>query len=127
MNMHLVRLVVLTALCCFASNADSKELINEFKGSSDKTTMEFEVTAPWLLDWNVTGEFQQHMGLQVDLIDSRSGEYLGKVVTTKWVSNGVRLFNESGHFRFKVSSSFANWTLRVEKLSRQEADAYKPK
>ena len=127
MNKYLVYLAVLITSCCFVSSADSKELVREFKGSGNKTTAEFEVTAPWILDWRVTSEFQGGMGLQVDLVDSHSGEYLGKVVLTRWVSNGVRLFDESGRFSFKVSASFADWTLRVEKLSRQEALAYTPK
>jgi hypothetical protein len=127
MSMNVIRLVVLSTLFCFASSASSKELIKEFKGSGDKTTAEFEVRAPWVLDWVVSSEFEKSMGLQVDLIDASNGHYLGKVVTTKWISDGARLFNESGRFRFEVTASFANWTLRVEKLSRQEAEAYKPR
>jgi len=127
MNFHNLRLLVFLALWCIASSASSKELIRKFKGSGNKTTGEFEVTAPWILDWRVTAEFQGSMGLHVDLVDSLSGEYLGKVASTKWVSNGVRLFSESGRFRFEVKASFAEWTLIVEKLSRQEAETYTPK
>ena len=39
----------------------------------------------------------------------------------------VRLFNESGRYVLQVDSSLANWTLRVEQLSKQEAEAYLPK
>ncbi len=127
MNKNLLRKLVILFLCCFVVNAYSKERVVEFKGSGNTTTAEFEVAAPWILDWIVTSEFPESLGLQVDLVDARSGEYLGKAAKTKWVSDGVRMFTESGRFRFNVSSSFANWTLRVEQLSRQEAETYKPK
>ena len=127
MNAQLVKLIMLLTLLCFASSVIGKELIGEFKGSGDKTTGEFEVRAPWVLDWVVSSEFEKSMGLQVDLIDASNGHYLGKVVSTKWISDGARLFNESGRFKFEVTASFANWTFRVEKLRRQEAAAYKPR
>ena len=127
MNKQTTRLIMLFVCCCLATTVSGKELLQEFKGSSGRTTPEFEVTAPWVLDWRVTSEFQKSLGFQVDLVDAKSGEYLGKVVTTKWINNGVRLFDQSGRFRFEVSSNFANWTLRVEKLTRQEAESYTPK
>ena len=46
---------------------------------------------------------------------------------TKYVDDGVKLFNESGTYVFQVNSSLASWTLRVEQLTRKEAEAYKPK
>ena len=127
MKTHILRLGMLAALLCFALSAHSKELIREFKGSGDKTTAEFEVRAPWVLDWVVSSEFEKSMGLQVDLFDASNGHYLGKAVSTKWISDGARLFSESGRFRFEITAKFANWTLKVEKLSRQEAEAYKPR
>ena len=125
--MNITRLVVLTVLFCFASSAECKELIKEFKGSDNTTTAEFEVEAPWIVDWRSAGDYPGSMGLQVKLFSSPGGEYLGNVVSTKWVSNGVKLFNESGRYRLEVTSNLANWTLRIEQLSKQEAEAYTPK
>lgn len=127
MNKCLLRWVVLLVLCCFVVSTQARQRVAEFQGSGDKTTAEFEVTAPWILDWLVASEFQRSLGLQVNLIDARSGEFLGKAVATKWISNGVRLFNTSGRFRFEVDATFANWRLRVEQLSRAEAETFKPK
>ena len=127
MNIRLLKTIVLLTIVFFASSGFGKELISEFKGSGDKTTAEFEVRAPWVLDWVVSSEFEKSMGLQVDLIDASNGHHLGKVLSTKWISDGARLFNESGRFRFEIQGSFANWTLRVEQLSRQEAETYKPR
>ena len=105
----------------------SKELIQEFKGSESRTTAEFEVKAPWIIDWRTTGDYPGQMGIQVNLQTSPGGEYLGKVMSTKYVDNGVKLFDESGRYRLQVNSTLINWTLRVEQLTSSEAEAYTPK
>ena len=127
MNRFLFSFAVFAALYFFPPFVDAKELIKEFKGSESATTAEFEIEAPWIVDWRTSGDYPGQMAVQIDLISASSGEYLGKIITTKYVDNGVRLLNESGRFRFQVSSSLANWTIRVEKLTRQEAETYKPK
>jgi hypothetical protein len=48
-------------------------------------------------------------------------------MTTKWIDNGVRIFDEGGIYRFQVDSNLVSWTLKVEQLTRQEAEAYLPK
>jgi len=127
MNMQLFRLVVLATLVCFSSVVCSKDLVREFRGSENMTTAEFEVRAPWIIDWRTTGDYPGSMALEINLVRSPGGEFLGKVATTKWVDNGVKLFNEGGRYRLQVRSSLLNWTLRVEQLTRAEAGTYKPK
>lgn len=126
MKRFLNRWVVLALLCCFAGTASSKELIQEFKGSDSKTTTEFEVKAPWIVDWRTYGDYPGQMAVEINLL-SPTGEYLGKIARTKYVDNGVRLFDEGGHYLLQVNSSFASWTLRVEQLTQEEAKNYKPK
>jgi len=126
MKRFLISFAILTTLCCFTGNTFGKELIREFKGSGNKNTAEFEVTAPWIVDWRTHGDYPGQMAVEVNLA-TVSGEYVGKIVTTKYVDNGVRLFHESGRFIFRVDSSLASWTLRVEQLTRQEAETYLPK
>jgi hypothetical protein len=126
MKRFLISFVILATLCCFAGNTFGKELIREFKGTGNKTTAEFEVKAPWIVDWRTHGDYPGQMAVEVNLA-TVSGEYIGKIVTTKYVDNGVRLFNEGGSFVLKVDSSLASWTLRVEQLTRQEAETYIPK
>jgi len=126
MNRILNSMVVLVALCCFAGNASSKELIKEFNGSSSTTTTEFEVKAPWIVDWRTHGDYPGQMAVEINLL-SPSGEYLGKIARTKYVDDGVRLFEEGGHYVLQVNSSLASWTLRVEQLTKAEAETYKPK
>jgi len=127
MNRFLSSFAVLAALFCFSPAVDAKELIKEFRGTESKSTSEFEVKAPWIVDWRVAGDYPGQMAVAVNLMDDLHGEYVGKIVTTKYVTNGVRLFDEGGRFHFEVNSSLASWTLRVIELTKQEADTYKPK
>lgn len=126
MNRFFNRLVVLALLCSFAGTASSKELIQEFKGSESRTTTVFEVKAPWVVDWRTNGDYPGQMAVEINLL-SPTGEYLGKIARTKYVDNGVRLFNEGGEYLLQVNSSLASWTLRVEQLTKEEAALYKPK
>jgi hypothetical protein len=127
MNRFLYSLTIFIVLYCFSPLASSKELIKEFKGSESRTTAEFEVKAPWVVDWMTTGDYPGTMAMDVHLVTSPGGQYVGKVVMTKWIDNGVKLFDESGTYRLKVDSNLINWTLRVEQLTRQEAETYIPK
>ena len=128
MNRFLVSIALFVTLFCFSSAVVGKELIREFKGSNSKTTVEFEVKAPWIVDWRVTGDYPGQMALNVNLIEEKTGEYVGKIVTTKYVGTGVRLLDEGGIFHFQVDSSLINtWTLRVEQLTKAEAETYKPR
>ena len=126
MNRFLISFTVFITILCFAGHTYGKELIREFKGTGNKTTAEFEVKAPWIVDWRTHGDYPGQMAVEVNLA-TVTGEYVGKIFMTKYVDNGVRLFNEGGHYVLKVDASLASWTLRVEQLTKQEAEAYKPK
>ena len=141
MNRFLVSFAAVLIICCFSTTAVSKELVREFKGSESTTTEEFEVKAPWIVDWRLTGDYPGQMALNVNLVTAGTGEYEGKIVTTKYVSNGVKLFDEGGgitlfgggedeggKFRFQVNSTLVNtWTLRVEQVTAAEAELYTPR
>ncbi len=127
MNRVLYSFIVFAALCCFSSIASSKELIKEFKGSESRTTAEFEVKAPWIVDWQTTGDYPGTMAVEVNLVTSPGGQYVGKIVSTKWIDNGVKLLNEGGKYQLVVNSTLINWTLRVVELTREEAETYTPK
>jgi len=127
MKTQFVYSFVIAGLLTLTGSVNAKERIVEFTGNKSTITAEFEATGPWILDWRVKGDYPDSLALQVNLESSPRGEHLAKVVTTKWISDGVRLFNESGKFRFKVDSSLAEWTLIVEQLNRLEADMYTPR
>ena len=117
---------VIAALCLLSVDASAKKLVREFKGSDNLTTAEFVVKGPWIADWRVSGDYPGQMAVAINLQTSPGGEHLGKIAVTKYVDNGVRLFEEGGTYRFQVNSTFANWTIRVEELTREEAKEYTP-
>jgi hypothetical protein len=126
MNHYKVTLLAVLSLV-FAQSTQAKELVREFKGSRSTTTVEFEVSAPWILDWRITTDYPAQMGIDISLVESGTGAFQGSVLKTRWPGNGVRLFQESGKFQFKVVSNIAGWTLKVEQLTRKEAEQYTPK
>ena len=90
-------------------------------------TVEFDVRAPWLIDWRVNSEYPNSMGIAVSLASGGTDAYVGKVFKTKKPGNGLILMEESGRFRFKVDATIASWTIKVIELSADEVDQYKPK
>jgi hypothetical protein len=109
-----------------ATTASGKELVEKFTGNRSTETIEFEVQAPWLIDWWVNGEYPQMLGLEVSLIDAGTGRHAGYVVKTKHQGNGVRLFDQGGLYRLKIDSTLSNWIVKVEQLTRDEAEQYTP-
>ena len=114
-------------LCGFSMEANGAELVGKFTGSGSGETAEFEVRAPWLLDWRVNSDYPQMLGVEVSLIDAKFGTHVGYVLKTKHAGNGVRLFDEGGRYLLKVDATMARWVLKVEQLSREEAEQYTPR
>jgi len=106
--------------------AQAGELVRQFSGDRSTQTVEFEVESPWLIDWRVNSEFPNSMGVAVTLVNA-SGAYEGLVIKTKAPGNGVRLVQQGGRYSFKVDASVANWILKVEQLTPEEAELYTPK
>lgn len=107
--------------------AAAAETVREFRGSRSTTTAEFEVQGPWILDWRTITDYPGQMGVDISLLDARTGAFEGAVLKTKWPGNGIRLFEQGGRFQFKVVSNLAEWTLKVEQITRQEAEQYTPR
>jgi hypothetical protein len=107
--------------------AGAEQLIAEFKGSGNQTTAEFKVRGPWILDWRINSEYTRMLSFDLDLVDGRTGVLKGSVLRTKSLGNGVRLFNDSGSYRFRINGSFIKWHLKVKKLTPAEAALYTPK
>lgn len=127
MNRELLRIIFTAVLMLTALTGHSEELVREFSGSRTALTGEFEVNAPWLIDWRVNSEYPQSMGLTVVLLSAPAEIHAGTVIKTKYRGDGLRLMEEGGRFRFKVDSVLANWTLKVIQLSPGEAERYTPK
>ena len=67
------------------------------------------------------------MAIEISLIDSSTGFLSGLIIQTKYVGNGLKLFQEGGKYRFRISSTLANWYLKVEEITEAEIELYKPK
>jgi len=117
---------VLAALMA-ASAAVGKSLVREFSGSGNTTTADFTVEGPWLLDWRLDGTYENLVALDISLIDSRTGRHVGRVLHTKFRGNGVKLFNDGGTFRLRISSTLAKWRVKIEQISPEEAEQYTPR
>jgi len=114
-------------LWVIAPAAGAEELIKGFKGSRSTNTLEFDVRAPWIMDWRVTGEHSEDIAVDVALMNANTGAFEGTAFKTKNPGNGVRMFDQSGRFYFRVDALFMNWTLKVIQLSQEEAGLYTPK
>ncbi len=120
-------ILILLASLLLPLNAVAEQLVREFSGDRTMQTAEFEVAAPWLIDWRVNSDFEDSMGLTIALQNEPSGSHAGTVMKTKYRGDGLRLMEEGGRFSVKVDSVLANWTIKVIQLTPEEARAYTPK
>ena len=119
--------IIAVLLAALATPVDAKTRVAEFKGSGNMTTAIFRVESPWAIDWRLDGDYEQMMGLEITLIEARTSRHIGRVVYTKHRSNGVKLFYEPGLYQLRISSTLARWSVKIEQLSREEAELYTPK
>ena len=114
-------------LALLASSVQGAQLVREFRGSNDRTTPEFTVEAPWVLDWRLDGDYDQLVALEVTLVEAKTGRHVGQVLHTKRKGNGVRLFRQGGTYQLRVTGSLARWTLKIQQLTPEEAELYTPR
>lgn len=110
-----------------AQPATAKTRVAEFSGTGNTTTAIFRVESPWILDWRLDGDFDQLVGLEITLIEARNSRHVGRVLYTKQRGNGVKLFRSSGLYQLRISSTLARWTVKIDQLTREEAERYTPK
>jgi hypothetical protein len=122
-----ITLLLAAVLAFSAAPTDAKTRVAEFKGTGDATTAIFRVEAPWILDWRLDGDFDQLVGLEITLIEARNSRHVGRVLYTKRRGNGVKLFHTAGLYQLRISSTLARWTVKIEQLTREEAELYTPK
>lgn len=101
--------------------------VKEFRGTGNTTTAIFRVESPWVLDWRLDGDYNQMVALEITLVEAKTGKHVGRVLHTKRKGNGVKLFKSSGLYQLRVSSSLARWTIKIDQLTREEAELYTPK
>lgn len=120
-------LLVATVLTFASMPADAKTRVAEFKGSGNTTTAIFRVESPWVLDWRLDGDFEAMMGLEITLIEAKTSRHVGRVLYTKRRGNGVKLFHSSGLYQLRISSTLARWSVKIDQLTREEAELYTAK
>ncbi|MBT8107848.1 MAG: hypothetical protein KJP17_06410 [Gammaproteobacteria bacterium] len=120
-------LLVSCLLVLAATAADAKTRVAEFSGSGNATTAIFRVESPWIIDWRLDGDYEQMMGLEITLVEARTGRHVGRIIYTKRRGNGVKLFHQAGLYQLRISSTLARWSVKIEQLTREEAELYTPK
>jgi hypothetical protein len=124
---NLLAFLALASMLFLPQSLQAEELVKEFKGNRSTTTLEFEVQSPWIMDWRVTGDPSVVTAVDVSLFNAATGAHEGVVLRQKSPGNGVRLFEQSGRYYFRIDSTILDWTLKVIQLTREEAKAYTPK
>ena len=123
-------ILVCVVLMTFGQFASGEELVVEFKGSGNRTTATFEAKGPWILDWRINSDYSRMISFDLDLLDGTTGVLEGNILRLKALEygrNGVRMFNQSGKFRFRINGSLVKWHFKVKELTRAEAELYTPK
>jgi hypothetical protein len=110
-----------------AAPASGKTRVAEFKGSGNSTTAIFRVESPWVLDWRLDGDYRQLMGLEITLVEAKTGKHVGRVLYTKRRGNGIKLFHSAGLYQLRISSTLARWSVKIDQLTREEAELYTSK
>jgi len=124
---RIIVIVVFVLLAVTSATAQGATRVTEFKGSGNSTTAVFRVESPWVLDWRLDGDYEQLMGLEITLVEAKTGKHLGRVLYTKRRGNGVKLFHTAGLYQLRISSTLARWTVKIDQLTREEAELYTPK
>ena len=124
---RLIRSVTAVMALAMINTAGAEELIAEYQGTGNQNTMAFEVEAPWILDWRINSDYNKMVSFDLDLVDGMTGVLEGNILRAKALGNGVRMFNTSGKYRFRINASFIRWHLKVIQLTPEEAELYTPR
>lgn len=121
------RLATAVVLLLMTLPASAGDVIRNFSGDDSTTTAEFKVDGPWLLDWRLDSDFDTLVALDIALIEAKTGRHVGRVLHTKYKGNGVKLFQEGGNYKLRVSSTLGRWRIRIEQITAAEAKLYTPR
>jgi hypothetical protein len=110
-----------------APAASAQDLVREFRGTDNLLTDTFEVEAPWLLEWRLDADYEQLSALHIWLVDADTGFTVGRVLRRESRGNGVKLFEEGGDYRLRISTTLARWSIRIVQLTPEEAERYTPR
>jgi len=109
------------------ATAGSKTVVREFSGNKNTTTAEFRVDGPWLLDWRLDADYENLVALDIVLIEARTGKHMGRILHTTYKGNGLKLFEEGGVYKLRISSTLARWRIKIEQITPEEVEQYTPR
>ena len=121
------KLALVVVLFVGSMNANAAETVKEFRGTGNTTTSIFTVESPWLLDWRLDGDFEKLVALDITLVEAHTGRHVGRVLHTKRKGNGLKLFNYTGQYQLRISSTLAHWTLKIQQIEPEEEELYVPR
>jgi len=119
--------ILLPVLFAISSVSIAETLLREFHGTGNTVTAEFSVNSPWLLDWRLNGDYEYMIGIDITLLDGRTGRSIGQILRTKRRGNGVKLFEEGGRYKLRIDSTLAKWDLKIIQITAAEAELYTPR
>ncbi len=122
-----IRIIAVFFLMSLTELVGASELVREFSGTGNTTTVEFTVESPWILDWHLNADYESLVALDITLIDAKTGRHVGLVKHTKRIGNGVRLFRIGGTYQLRISATLARWRIKIEQLTDAEAELYEPR
>ncbi len=123
----MTRLILMLTILLATTPLAADETVREFRGTGNSTTPIFTVDSPWLLDWRLDGDFSQMVALDIALVEADTGRHVGRVLHTKRIGNGLKLFEEGGRYQLRVSSTLARWTVKIKQIEPENKELYTPR
>lgn len=112
---------------CVAPPATAQQIVADFRGNESTVTRDFAVESPWLLEWRLDADYEQLTALHIWLVDADTGLSVGRVLRRESRGNGLKLFEQGGRYRLRISSTLARWSIKVRQLTPEEAEQYTPR
>ena len=91
----------------------------KFSGSGSKSTPEFRVDGPWLINWRALSEFPRATTIEFQLLDADSGELVGIINQAEGGARGLKLIEQTGAFKIAVIADGVDWAMDVIQVSAE--------
>jgi hypothetical protein len=118
---------ILVAAFLAGQPATAEQLVTEFSGADSTTTRDFTVDGPWLLEWRLDADYDQLVALDVWLEDAGTRNSAGRILRREARGNGLKLFEDGGRYRLRISATLARWRIQIKQLTPEEAERYTPR
>ena len=103
------------------ASAETDVPIAKFSGHNSEQTVEFDVKAPWLVDFEVNSEFPD-LATTVIRLEDTSDQTIGTVAGFRGTGRGLKLFRTSGRYRLDIASETTEWRIEITEISEAWAN-----